>query len=115
MARTGRRVLRYEEALDLFPHVRDTTAAAVRAIEELTREHAAADDPDAGKDAFDASYREIVARWAAEIEALGAEAKGLWLVDFDAGDGYYCWKHPEPTVAHYHGYDEGFAGRVPIA
>lgn len=109
------RVFRYDEALDLFPHVRDTTAAAVKAIEELTRELAAADDPDAAKEEFDASYREIVARWTAEIEALGGEAKGLWLVDFDSGDGYFCWKHPEPALAHFHGYEEGFAGRIPVA
>ena len=105
----------YEEALGLFPHVRDTTAAAVKEIEDLVRGFESADDPDAEKEAFDASYREIVARWTAEIEALGGETKGLWLVDFDAGDGYYCWKHPEPAMAHFHGYDEGFAGRVPIA
>ena len=52
--------------------------------------------------------------WAEAVQDLGAEAKGLWLVDFDAGNGYYCWKHPEPTVSHYHGYDDGFAGRMKI-
>ena len=46
------------------------------------------------------------------MQELGAEAKGLWLVDFDAGNGYYSWKHPEPTVSDYHGYDDGFAGRM---
>ena len=37
------------------------------------------------------------------------------LVDWDAGDGYFCWRYPEPALAHFHGYEEGFAGRVPIA
>jgi hypothetical protein len=109
------RFFRYDEALDLFPHVRDVTAQAVRAVEELTRDLTNAEDPDAGREAFDEAYRQVVARWTAEIEALGGEAKGLWLVDFDAGDGYFCWKHPEPALAHFHGYDEGFAGRVPVA
>lgn len=115
MPRSGARPISYEEALGLFPHVRDSTAAAVREIETLTRSYESSDDPEAEKAEFDASYRQIVARWTAEIEALGGEAKGLWLVDFDAGDGYFCWKHPEPAMAHFHGYDEGFAGRVPIA
>ena len=35
-------------------------------------------------------------------------------VDFDNGDGYYCWKCPEVTILHYHCYDEGFAGRMTI-
>jgi hypothetical protein len=35
-------------------------------------------------------------------------------VDFDNGGGYYCWCYPEETVAHYHGYDDGFSGRTRI-
>ena len=48
------------------------------------------------------------------VQSLGLEAKGLWLVDFDNGEGYYCWSYPEPTIAHYHTYDAGFAGRITI-
>ena len=44
----------------------------------------------------------------------GLEAKGLWLVDFDNGEGYYCWSYPESSITHYHGYDDGFAGRISI-
>ena len=40
--------------------------------------------------------------------------KGLWLVDWDCGDGYYCWRYPEASIAHFHGYDDGFNGRMPI-
>ena len=43
-----------------------------------------------------------------------SQAKGLWLVDFDNGEGYYCWSYPEPAITHYHGYDDGFAGRISI-
>ncbi len=49
-----------------------------------------------------------------EVQSLGLEAKGLWLVDFDNGEGYYCWCYPEETVAHYHGYEDGFRGRTRI-
>lgn len=50
----------------------------------------------------------------AEMSALGLDIKGLWLVDFDNGSGYYCWKHPEPSLDYYHTYEEGFGGRVRI-
>ncbi|HYN19539.1 MAG TPA: DUF2203 family protein, partial [Thermoanaerobaculia bacterium] len=56
----------------------------------------------------------IVRSWANEILALGCEIKGLWLVDFDSGAGYYCWKYPEPSLDHFHGYEEGFSGRLPL-
>ena len=52
--------------------------------------------------------------WAEKIMQLGAEPKGLWLVDFDSGSGYYCWRYPEADVGFFHGYDDGYSGRVPI-
>jgi hypothetical protein len=61
-----------------------------------------------------AALRDVVNGWAEEVQSLGLEAKGLWLVDFDNGQGYYCWCYPEETVRHYHGYEEGFRGRMPI-
>ena len=48
------------------------------------------------------------------MEELGIEVKGPGLVDFDSGDGYWCWRWPEEALDYYHGYDEGFAGRVRI-
>ena len=56
----------------------------------------------------------IVSDWQTKISKLGAEGKGLWLVDFDCGTGYYCWKFPEATLEHYHGYSEGFQARVKV-
>jgi hypothetical protein len=106
-----RRIFSYDEALATFPVVRDRTGAAVRELEAIL----ATDDEGEVSAAAADLQREVVERWAAEIESLGCHVKGLWLVDWDAGDGYFCWKYPEPALGHYHGYDEGFAGRVPIA
>ena len=53
-------------------------------------------------------------RWVAKMERLGLVIKGLWLVDFDTGDGYLCWKFPELKLGHYHTYQEGFSGRRPL-
>ena len=55
-----------------------------------------------------------VAAWVRAMEALGVEVEGRWLVDFDHGRGYYCWRWPEERLDYFHGYDEGFAGRVRI-
>ena len=57
---------------------------------------------------------EVVQEWADELRTLGLEIKGLWLVDFDSGAGYYCWKYPEQSLNHFHSYEEGFAGRLPL-
>ncbi len=92
--------------------VRARTERAVREAEVLLREREDADPSRSG--AIDAGIQAIVSRWAREIEALGAEAKGAWLVDFDTGSGCYCWRWPEPELTWFHSHDEGFAGRTRI-
>jgi hypothetical protein len=113
--RRTRRVFSYDEALATFPVIRDRTDAAVRQDEALVNQVQSRDEMEQRKAELEAAYRAIVDRWTAEIESVGCAVKGLWLIDWDAGDGFYCWRYPEPTVLHYHGYDDGFAGRVPIA
>ena len=111
----SRRTFSYEEALALFPVVRDRTDAAVRQVEAMVNQVQSRDEMELRKEELESAYRSIVERWTEEIESLGCEVKGVWLVDWDSGDGYYCWRYPEPSLGHFHGYDEGFAGRVPVA
>jgi hypothetical protein len=59
-------------------------------------------------------YEAVVRRWMRKMERLGVVVKGLWLVDFDTGDGYLCWKYPELGIGHYHDYASGFDQRRPL-
>ena len=104
---TEKRIFTYAEAKALLPRVQQLTQEAYDRVERLlenstqvahTREQA----------------QSIVNAWASEMGALGLDIKGLWLVDFDNGSGYYCWKHPETSLDYYHTYEEGFTGRVRI-
>ena len=104
----------YDEALSTFPVVRDLTAAAVRQTEALARELLTVEEGSERRQEIETARQQIVEEWTRELESLGCEVKGLWLVDWDSGDGYFCWKHPEPSLAHYHDYESGFAGRVPV-
>lgn len=53
----------------------------------------------------------LIQNWQNKVERLGAKPKGLWLADFDYGDGYFCWKFPETKIQYSHGYKDGFTGR----
>jgi len=57
---------------------------------------------------------DIISKWQNKLERLGAKPKGLWLADFDHGDGYFCWKFPEVKILFKHGYQDGFTGRILI-
>ena len=97
----SKRIFSYEEAIALLPRVQSATLAAVERINDL-----AEDDAEA--------HQEVVMEWAESVLDLGVEVKGLWLVDFDNGGGYYCWRYPEPALEYFHGYEEGFGGRVKL-
>jgi hypothetical protein len=51
---------------------------------------------------------------------LGAQPKGLdpALVDFphrlEGREVCLCWRYGEKSITHYHGLEEGFAGRKPL-
>ena len=114
LPRLPRRIFSYDEALETFPTVRDLTAEAVRRVEAVVRSAGGEEDPETHQDEVERACARIVEAWAREVGSLGCEVKGAWLVDWDCGDGYYCWQFPEQTLAHFHTYDEGFAGRMPI-
>jgi hypothetical protein len=109
-----RRIFSLGEARALLPDVKRITAEAVRAAERIAAQLDALRESDPTRDQLGSAFNQVVSEWAERIQQMGLEAKGLWLVDFDNGEGYYCWSYPEESVGHYHGYDEGFAGRMKI-
>lgn len=100
-----RKVFSFEEASALLPAVREETELAHRKVEGLAA---------SGKPAARAEADEVVQQWARAMLSRGLEVKGLWLLDFDNGSGYYCWRYPEPGLQYYHSYEEGFGGRMRI-
>ena len=97
-----KKIFTLAEAREALPRVREITAEAVARYESL------------GESEAEEQQQEIVGEWVRQITGLGLEVKGLWLVDFDSGAGYYCWKYPESSLEYFHGYDEGFSGRLPL-
>ena len=56
-----------------------------------------------------------IEEWNCKIRKLGGVPKGLWLVDIDSGDGYYCWKFPEQEIRFWHDYQSGYTGRISLS
>jgi hypothetical protein len=109
-----RPIFSLDQARALLPRIKHLTADAVRRAESLAVQLHGMPEDDPEHETLSAALRDVVNGWADELQAVGAVAKGLWLVDFDNGDGYYCWCYPEPAITHYHGYSDGFAGRLKI-
>ena len=103
-----------EGAQALMDEVRERTRRAADQVNELLKERDGIAADSGNRAALDARIRTAVSGWVRSMEALGVEVKGLWLIDFDNGSGYYCWRWPGTEIAYFHGYEEGFEGRIRI-
>jgi hypothetical protein len=109
------RIFTLDEARALMPQVIATTepvySLAASLAEELSQAEEANDD-DRSED-LRSRLQTLVQSWQQSMQDLEAEVKGLWLVDFDSGDGYWCWAYPELELGYWHSYEGGFRSRIP--
>lgn len=105
-----KRTSSFSAAAELLPEVRRLTEEAHQRVDDLRAR------AEAGEDAaeLEAQANQIIREWTNAMHQRGIEVKGLWLVDFDNGSGYYCWRWPETKLEYYHSYEEGFGGRMRI-
>jgi len=124
-----------EEATRLLPRLREMLGALRRLREEAILKRTALDlswrnldrgEPVLGRlgeeqRALDDVMRRLVAV-AREVETTGGVLRDVdrGLVDFacrarGGATVFLCWRLDEPAIAFWHGVDDGFAGRRPIA
>ena len=109
------RIFTLEEARALMPQVRSVTGPVFTLAASLAEELSLAEDAkdEARAEALRERLQTLVQSWQQSMQDLEAEVKGLWLVDFVSGDGYWCWAYPELELEHWHSYEGGFRSRVP--
>ncbi len=109
-----KRTFTLEEAKELLPVIRRITREAVEKFllleQKLKKQQAASQ----AWETVEAEISTLLNKWSDKISKLGALPKGIWLVDFDSGEGYYCWRYDENTVENFHGYDDGSSSRTLI-
>ncbi len=71
-----------------------------------------ANDP--RRSAFERQYELIVEQWRNKVELLGARVSGLWIVEFDVGEGSLSWRYPELSLNHFRGRGAAFSERVKL-
>ena len=100
-----------EDARQILPLVRSVTSQAAKKVDALVEQIEA--NPHVSDD-LENQVNKVIETWQGKIERLGGVPMGLWVVDFDFGGGYFCWKFPETDITHWHDYSNGYAGRKPI-
>jgi len=130
------RTFTLDEAQSLLPVLESllrTAIAAKKTVDEADAEHQALQHrvflnggmfldivPLARKKGERAKAEQRVKDALAEIDSIGVQVKDLdiGLLDFpcqvDGQTILLCWKLGEKSITHWHGVQEGFAGRKPI-
>ncbi|UOF00471.1 DUF2203 domain-containing protein [Bdellovibrio reynosensis] len=102
-----------QEARALLPLIYRMTDDSSREVKsQINKIEAFSDKSHPSVGLIELEINAIIDRWQRKLQKLGASPKGLWMADFDNGDGYFCWKYPEVEINHWHGYQDGFSGRI---
>ena len=110
-----KRVFDIHQARALLPliyHITETAHAKVKRM--LNRLEAVKGKNILLANEIEESITSEVEKWQNKLARLGVTPKGMWLADFDNGSCYYCWKFPETDIRYFHGYQDGFSGRIEI-
>lgn len=108
----GPRIMSRAEAQRLIPVIIKLTERTKKEVQilvqklELVRQ---IDEDQANQ--IENQIDDVMNVWRGQVTRLGGKPQGVWIVDFDNGRGYFCWKYPEPEIRCEHGYNDGFLSR----
>jgi hypothetical protein len=104
-----------QEAQDLLPVIQKITKKAVEDFLILEEKLKHFQNEQEKWKKIEEEIAEVLNTWSRKIMQLGCLPKGIWLVDFDNGEGYYCWRYGDDQIEYFHGYSDGFSGRIAIS
>lgn len=108
----GPRILNRQEARRLLPVISKITQRAQKEIRDLVqRLELVRQINEQEATQIEDEIDVLMNQWREQVSRLGGHPKGVWIVDFDNGSGFYCWKYPEKDIFFEHGYKDGYLGR----
>jgi len=108
---TPKKIWTLEEALEAFPKIKRITEDFYEQTYTISKLLSDNIYPENEMEKMEDKVQELIRIWSFTMQEMEIDVKGIWLVDFDNGEGYYCWKIGEEDLLYEHSYEEGFAGR----
>jgi len=99
------------EAKALYPLVRTITEKHQAKLAPLQARLNKMLSNDPRRISLERDFENIVSQWRAKVELLGVQVAGLWIAEFDVGDGFLCWRYPELSLNYFRALDADFSDR----
>lgn len=99
------RIFTREEAEELLPIVRRITEQAALKASDLQERLSFVPLEEILHERLSIRLDTTVKMWAAKILHLGCEPRGIWLVDFDTGDGWFSWRYGDDDLHYFHSHN----------
>lgn len=109
------KVFELQEARDLLPLINKITALSHEQLNPVQDRLNRMLSNDPRRSQYELTYQQIVSRWKSKIERLGVQTTGLWVVEFDLGNGCIAWRYPELSLAYFREHGKSFAERIKLA
>ena len=103
------------EAKQLLPLVRSVTLDYRERLEPVQNRLNKMLSNDPRRRVVEKEFEQIVSRWKEKIEQLGPTVYGLWVVEFDVGEGWLSWRYPEVGLNFFRARQQTFANRTRLS
>lgn len=98
----SKRIFTAEKAEELLPVVQRITNHAASRAHDINEQLRWTPPSEPLYARLKSEFDLIVRRWAIKIFQIGCKPRGMWLVDFDAGDGWFSWRHGDEALNFFH-------------
>lgn len=98
----SQRIFTREEADLILPAVRRITVHAAKIADEIQNQLKFTPQDEPFSKRLRLELDAVVKNWALKIARLGLTPRGIWLVDFDAGNGWFSWRLGDEALSYFH-------------
>ena len=109
------RVLSYSEVQVLLPRLIEQTEKTIRLMGKGKKVIDNILLPENEQESIESDMVELFSLWVSWVRLHGGIVRAPWLVDFDNGQGYWCWQSCETEVQFEHSYDDNYQDRKTIS
>ena len=102
-----------EEAEQVLPIVRRITERAAARFIDIKEQLRWTPPEEPHHSRLHSQLDQLVRQWAMKVSQLGCEPRGIWLVDFDSGNGWFSWRYGDENLSFFHPPDFDPEGPAP--